>query len=218
MSLFDKLPKNKYLPLNKGKFLVKLIIMNFKDVKIEKVLLDGRFTNVYHIFINSDEYDICVQAASNMWANNKKGSRYNEGILNTKDDPIRSERIGRLGEMAYGKMIGQPIDTEYKEFGDTMDFFYKGYKINVKCAAKYYSSEITLIKSHTESGVAVGLRQDLYVIGYLKNENKQLKQANVVILGYQTKEFISKTEIKKAKENHYNYQVPYQYLLDISLI
>jgi hypothetical protein len=193
--------------------------MNFKDVKIEKIIFDGRFTNAYHVFINSDEYDICVEAAQNMWANKKKGSEYNKGFLNTKEDPVRTERTGRLGEMAFGKMIEQPMDTEYKEYGDTMDFLYKGYKINVKCASKYYDSETGLIKSHTETGYPVGLKQDIYVIGYLKNENKKLKQANVVILGYQTKEVISKYEVKRAiRDKHYNYQVIYNDLLDISLI
>lgn len=192
--------------------------MNFKDVKIEKILFDGKFINIYHIFININEYEICVNAAQNMWANKKSGSDYNRGIINTKEDPRRTERIGRLGEMAFGKMIEQSMDTEYKEYGDTMDFLYKGYKINVKCAMKYYNNEIALIKSNTENGNPVKLKQDLYVIGYLKNENKKLKNANIVILGYQTRENISNYKIVQSKYKHYNYQVPYQDLLDISLI
>lgn len=187
--------------------------MNLKDVKIEKVLFDGKPINIFHIFIRPDEYSIALEAADNMWCSK------NKGYLNTNQDPKKTERIGRLGEVAFGKIFNLSIDMEYKEYGDTMDFFLNQNKINVKCASKYPEYEAGLVRMCNNDGREVELKQDLYVFGYLKNENKQLKQANVVLVGYQQVDFIKKLEKRNAKiGNHYNYEVPYSSLIDINQI
>jgi hypothetical protein len=191
--------------------------MNLKDAKAEKVLINGKFKKFYHILIRKDEYKICVDCACNMWANEKDGSKFNRGLLNSKKDPYRTERIGRLCEMGFGKLFDMSIDTEYKKFGDTMDFLYKEKKINVKGAAKYPSWEAGLVKAADSSGRKSELKQDIYVFGYMKNENKEQEQANVVLVGWQTRDYILGLESSPARlEHHFNYEVPYFDLLDVN--
>jgi hypothetical protein len=191
--------------------------MNLKDAKIEKVLINGKFKKFYHILIRKDEYKICVDCACNMWANEKDGSKFNRGLLNSKKDPHRTERIGRLCEMGFGKLFDMAIDTEYKKFGDTMDFLYKEKKINVKGAAKYPSWEAGLVKAADSNGRKSELKQDIYVFGYMKNENKEQERANVVLVGWQTREYILGLEQSPARlEHHFNYEVPYFDLLDVN--
>jgi hypothetical protein len=193
--------------------------MNLKDAKIEKVLINGAFKKFYHILIRKDEYKICVDCACNMWANEKDGSKLNRGLLNSKKDPHRTERIGRLCEMGFGKLFDMSIDTEYKKFGDTMDFLYKEKKINVKGAARYPDWEAGLVLARDNKGRKSELKQDIYVFGYMKNENKEQEQANMVLVGYQTKEFIlSLPPVPARREDHHNYEIPYQDLLSIEAL
>lgn len=189
--------------------------MNLIDTKIEKVLSNGVFKKFYHILLKKDEYKTCVDCACNMWANEKDGSKLNRGLLNSKRDPYRTERIGRLCEMGFGKLFDMPIDTEYKKFGDTMDFLYKKKKINVKGAARYPSWEAGLVLACNNQGRKSELKQDIYVFGYMKNENKEQETANIVLVGYQTREFILRMKPVPARlEDHYNYEVPYSDLID----
>lgn len=193
--------------------------MNSNDVKPEKAIFDGNFKKIYNVYINPDEYEICVKAAANMWANKKTGSDYNKGLINTKQDPHRAERTGKLGEMAMGKIVGLPMDTEYRQFGDEQDFIYRNNKINVKCTSEYPSYEAGLTRCLSDKGFPIELVQDIYVYGYLKNENRQSKEANAVIIGYQTKEFIEKLEKVKARKGlHRNHEIPYADLICIDLI
>jgi hypothetical protein len=188
-------------------------------IKLEKVLIDGEFKKFYHVYVNKDNYRICIKAANNMWANKKRGSKYNEGIINTKEDPRKAERIGKIGEMAFGLMFNLPMDTSYIEYGDKMDFFYKGKTINMKCSVHYSNREVCLVKGMEADGRRIELPQDIYVFGYLKNEDFKNEFANVVIIGYQTKEFIENQNlVKSTKDNHYNYITRYKDLMDVNLI
>lgn len=187
--------------------------MNLKDVKLEKVFFDGNIRNLYHVMIHPEEYEICLSASDNMWCSKNKGH------INSKTDQKKAERIGRLGEMAFGKLFNLSIDAEYHEYGDTMDFFYKKNKINIKTACKYPEYEAGLVKIRNNKKEKIKLNQDLYVFGYLKNECRQTKRASIVIVGYQTKDFILTKDEKYAKlGNHYNYEIPYSNLLDIKEI
>jgi hypothetical protein len=188
--------------------------MNLKDVKIEKTFFDGKIKNIYHVTIQPEEYEICLAAANNMWCSQNKGH------INSEFDQKKAERIGRIGEMAFGKMFNLPIDTEYHEYGDTMDFNYKNNKINMKCATKYPGYEAGLIKVRNNKNEKIKLKQDLYVFGYLKNENKQTKKACAVLIGYQHRDFILANKNEKFAKlgNHYNYEINYSDLLDIKEI
>lgn len=193
--------------------------MTISTIKIEKVLIDGNYKKYYHIHIDQNKYKVCIKASMNMWSSEKKGCKYNEGMLNTKKDPYRTERIGRLGEMAFGILVEQPIDDTYIKYGDKMDFLYKGKKINVKCSTKYNKNEICFVRGIDSFGKKIELIQDIYVFSYLKNEDSKKEIANVVIMGYQTKEFIeNKKLIKSTLDDHYNYVLSYSELLDISNI
>ena len=72
---------------------------------------------IIRVVIEVDEYAFCDKNSKQMWANKKTGD-WGKGMMNNPNDPRRVERSGLLGEMAFSKFIGQPVEFEYKESGD----------------------------------------------------------------------------------------------------
>lgn len=182
------------------------------QTNIDKIKKENK---TYIVNIDKEEYDICDKAAKNMWANSKKGY-YGKGMLNTVEDPYKTERTGRLGEMAFGILVNQSIDDEYKHLGDTHDFFFENKKIDVKTAAKKPSYSCGLVRAETQSGKKLDLSSDIYVFGYVINDDVNKKTAQICLVGYMKKADIIKLEPKKARRGfHKNYEVHYKTLLDI---
>lgn len=185
-------------------------------------LTDENFERiVYKIVIEPDEYKLCVESAQNMWANKKKGA-YGKGLVNTEDDPYKTERTGKLGEMAFSKMYQLPMDLSYREGGDNQDFICDGIKVNVKTSTKkpwYCAGLVTAGHYRGTDFVPLEIKHDYYVFGYVEMEDKKTSTASIVLVGGCDKATLINREIKRAiKGYHMNYQIPYAELTEIDKI
>lgn len=168
---------------------------------------------VYSIVVENEEYEKCVEASGNMWANEKTGV-YGGGMLNTKNDPRRTERIGKLGEMAFSKIFSIPIDLTYRRGGDKQDFLTSdSKKINIKTASEKKSYNCGLVKATNDNGTKlIPLSCDIYVFAYVAYDNRDKNEASVVVIGYMEKEEIEKKTPVPARNkfaSHLNYEVPF---------
>ncbi len=147
--------------------------------------------------------------SSYRWSNTKTG-KYGKGILNTKDDKFKVERIGLLGEIAFAKLFNLKTDFEYRKGGDKYDFVLNGKAIDVKVAAKFPEYRKGLILRRSERGYEIKVSKDIYVFGYLKSESI------VTFVGYQHKSFIEKLPIVDSRIRffaHKNCEVNYDDLI-----
>lgn len=154
--------------------------------------------------------------SQNRWSNKKTG-HFGRGLINSKDDPCRAERIGLLGEAALAQIIDRKVDYEYKEGGVPFDFRLNNLKIDIKTAGKNYG--VGLIRAKTAEGKVLTLKSDVYAFGYIIKDDRDNKIAEIEILGYLRKEEIEKCNIVKARVgNHLNYEISYDKLSPIETI
>ena len=103
------------------------------------------------------EYDMCEKSSHNQWSNEKTGP-WGRGHINTTDDPHKTNRIGKLGEMALAKVHDKPVDLDYHKGGDAGDFILletASCKItaNIKTAAHKPPYAAGLIRVVSDRGV-----------------------------------------------------------------
>lgn len=164
------------------------------------------------IKIEGDNYLKCVEAAKNYWASSKTGG-YGKGLINTKIDPIKTERTGLLGEMAFSIVTGLPVDFSYKNGGDKTDFILNGKTVDVKTAASNYKANC--IKSYTPNGKYVFRELDIYVAAYVVEDTGESAVVNLVgyELGSVIKDFPPKNA--RAKGLHKNFELDHKKLKPI---
>lgn len=167
---------------------------------------------IFSIDISGDEYRICENFSHNMWCSKKQGM-WGRGIINTKDDQTKAERIGILGEMAFAKIYGLGLDIEYRKGGKTIDFLScDNKKIEIKTAHKKPKYEAGLVKCLKT------MKADIYIFGYVDKDDKEKAEATVVFVGFDYKENIIKNQKMKAKVGHHqNYELSYEKLIPIKL-
>lgn len=168
--------------------------------------------------LTSEEYAYCDSASQNFWANTKKGA-YGKGILNSNEDKTKTERTGLLGEMAFAKITGLAVNFDYKEGGEDHDFVCDAGTIDVKTAAKLTRYKSMLIYAKSGSGKEIPLTSDYYVSAFVSHENREEKQATVIIVGYATQETVTNKELAQSKVGfHYNKEIPYKELENIETL
>jgi hypothetical protein len=169
--------------------------------------------------IAGDEYTICETASSgdNFWGNSKRGF-YGRGIGRTEKDPFKPARTGLLGQMAYAELVGGVVDTSYKKGGDRHDDLLFGeYKVDVKCSMKNHGRG--LIYHTNEWGRKVVVDKDVYVFSYINSEDRENKQAEVVIVGFATNEDVCNSKIAPGRwGRHMNYEVEFASLKPIDML
>lgn len=180
-----------------------------KQIKIKN---PSKFIN---ITIQGEEYRVCDYFSKKMWVNNKKSKKemqsYNDGILNTKKDRFKTERIGRLGEMALSKIINKPVNFNYIKNGDDTDFIVGNKNIEIKTASHNYGR--ILVRRKTSKGCLVPIKFDVIVGAYLLNEDKENCCAQVCLVGYQYKKNIIKLPLENAiRGQHKNISIAYSTL------
>jgi len=150
----------------------------------------------------------CKEASKSRWASSKSGS-YGKGVLNTFDDPYRTERVGLLGEAAYGLFIGRPEDTDfsYIQGGDTADFKHGKFKVDMKCASRN-SGKVLVAKFANSKEYKVD--KDIYVAGYMVSDTGEV--ASVELVGWCYKAQVLKSPVEKGKGDWYNYVLYYDKL------
>lgn len=175
----------------------------------QRVEIAGKKKKCYIVEVKDKDYEICSEASGNLWANSKTGY-YGSGILNKKDDPHRTERIGLLGEMAFSKITNLPYDFTYKVRGKPQDFNFDDYSIDVKTSAKYPAFEAGLIYAQNEKGKLVKIKPDYFVFSFLMEEDREKKFAKLCFLGYIKKKHLENLEMVKARQGfHMNYEIPF---------
>lgn len=175
-------------------------------VESYKLPYKNEMLDVVRVIVDKDEYSMCEESSHNMWANEKKGV-WGKGYKNTKDDPYKVERAGRLAEMAFCKLSGTGIDFSYIKGGDKKDTIYKGKFVNVKTAFALYGE---IMVRYSMNNRILLLHEDVWVFSYINDDQKK-KIAIVYFLGCLLKfELIQKRKV--SKESWINYQCPYSEL------
>jgi hypothetical protein len=166
------------------------------------------------IEIADHDYDVCEEVSKNFWANSKKGG-YGKGLGRTNDDPYKPARTGLLGQMAFSKILCEPVDTMFRQYGDNYDNLIGGYKVDIKCAMRNYGE--CLIYHTNEWGTKIPLNKDIYVCCYIDNENRKEKKANIVIVGYILRKNVELCPVKVGRKGngHLNYVVNFEVLSPI---
>lgn len=189
------------------------------EPEIRSVLFNNIKRDLFCVDVYGKEYNICEEAAGNWWCKDKPGF-YGQEMANTKEDKNKTIRTGIIGEMGYGKIFNLPVDLKRREFGKDDDFIMGPNKtIDVKTATYNYGSG--LIYAKNEKGIDIPLKVDIYVFGFIENEDRIKKSATVVFVGYAMKEFVSKLKPVKGEKDvatHMNYKVAYDDLQPMSFL
>lgn len=185
------------------------------DPDIHREWFNGAELDVHKIVVEGSNYEACDAASSAWWTKNKVGGDWNPGMLNSSADPRKTERVGILGEMAFGIMVGMPVNLGYKEFGNVTDFDVFSYGLDVKTAARNYG--LALIRCVDEYGNRQELGSDIYAFAYIESEDKDAKKAVVSYIGYQTRDkIVSRPIVRARRGSHMNYEIPYSELKPMS--
>jgi len=195
----------------------------YTPIPVEPKIINMFFNNVkkdcFSVVVAGKEYIKCEESAEKWWCKKKPGF-YGQGMANTAGDKNKTIRTGIVGEMGYGKIFNLPVDLAYREKGKDDDFIMGPNKtIDVKTATYNYSSGLVYAKNEYFKNIP--LKVDIYVFGFLQNEDRIKKSAEVVLVGYAMREFISKIPIimsEKTGATHMNYKVPYKDLKPINLL
>lgn len=168
----------------------------------------------YRSRIEGDEYRACAEACRSYWANSKPGV-YGAGFANEHNDPFKATRIGMLGEMVFGKMIGQKPDFSYRKMGDDGDFVVAGCRIDVKTAVKKRPS--LWVYRVSEVGAVIELKSHVYVAQYLEYENRVDGFASILTVGWISRERLMMCELMTSKVgSHKNLVAPYELLKPVT--
>jgi len=166
------------------------------------------------ITIKGKTYLACEEASKNRWSRKKGNYKYAKGLLNSAQDPYKTERIGLLGEMAFGLLINLKPDLEYREGGDDYDFIYNDQTIDVKTAAKkpplYYNLLIKACEGNNL--IKAKLKSDIYVQAYLQEEYRDKGWATIGFIGFVRAENIDTKTLHQSRQqnsSHKNYEFPF---------
>lgn len=167
--------------------------------------------------ISKKGYQQAVEASKNMWSSKKPGF-YGRGMLNTNSDPYKTERIGRLGELALASVLKVNPDFSYRKFGDKYDFKINEYTIDIKTAATTKYKQL-LVMGVNEYNRPVKLKADIYIAAHLIEEDHVKQKAAIELVGFCTKKQLLQKGLFPAKiGRHQNYQFDYADLQSLELL
>jgi hypothetical protein len=187
------------------------------------ILIKGKAIKVLEVIVEGKDYDVCDNFSKAMWANKKKG-KWGSGLINSEEDERKAERTGLLGEIAFAKIFGFPIDIEYCKGGKSNDFLScvntkDGITIDIKTAARRPKYNAGLVRCTNGWGKPAKLSADIYVFGYVESEDRRNKLSKLIMVGWDYKTNIMKHKKNRAKMgNHYNYEVEYLRLIPIQFL
>ena len=188
-----------------GLYLPTKILPDNCTIKVKKKDID-----VFSVDITQNDYQVCDNFI--MWGSTKKG-KWGEGLINSEEDKKKAERTGLLGEMAFAKVFGLPVNIDYCEGGKDYDFILSCViKIDVKTAARRPKYNAGLVRCNK-------LKADIYVFAYIKDENRDEKTATVILVGWDYASNIMRQKRNRAKIGyHENYELDYANLLPIKCV
>ena len=137
-----------------------MIIPNYNDGTID-------------VYLDAKDLGRCQELATTFSKLGEWGelNTYGGGIGNSTNDKKRVERTGALGEKAFCKLTGFPMNEDYKANGDDgFDFAISSFSMDIKCQMRYYEQAVDwgfygefFTKAHLENGVYVPPRSDVIV-------------------------------------------------------
>lgn len=147
--------------------------------------------------ISGDEYAACENP--NMWCT-RDDTPTTRGLANSKKDPNVVERVSRLAECACSKLFGVEVNFDRVEGGDNgIDFTFNGKSFDIKTSRNLEAArkhKKNFIKATGRDGKLISLHADVYISSFILSENKDAKEASVVLVGW-----VSKGKLKKLHEN-----------------
>ena len=164
--------------------------------------------------LNSEDVELAITLAKRFskrdaWSKkNNEFYRWGAGIVNTDSMPYKAELIGMLGEVAFSKVSGLSVDSEYKKNGNNYDFLAcissSNRKVNIEVKTRMKDYGDVYIKRFDENNRKVKLKSDIYVFCHIKElwkeiqknilDKKELKSILIKI-----DEVISKKRLKQKK-------------------
>jgi hypothetical protein len=184
--------------------------------QVVKRLFDGVEKECVMVEIEGEEYEECERGSNDFWGNSKPGE-YGAGLGRTEDDPYKPARTGLLGQMAFGKLTAEPVDTIYRSGGDRQDNLIGKYKYDMKCAMRNYGE--ILIYHTNEWGKKIPINKDIYVGSYVESENREAKKATIIVVGYIQKNNVEECSVQPGRKGkHKNYVVPFKTLKPITAL
>jgi hypothetical protein len=143
---------------------------------------------------------------------NNEFYRWGAGMINTDKMPYKAELVGIVGEIAFSKVSGLSVDTEYKKSGNSYDFYAqintskRDVNIEVKTRLRDYGD--VYVKRYDENNRSVNLKSDIYVFCHLKTSwnkieksilnQEEIDNIKVGIDGVISKKKLEQQEIKPA--------------------
>ena len=151
----------------------------------------------------------------------RKPGRYGTGVCSTSEDPRKPARVGKLGEIAVGYLLGLEPNFGVERRGDKHDFILNGLSYDIKTNKCYHDYETGLvIKRNHHTGHNHELESDIYVFAFLSKEVVG-ESANVMVVGWSTREDVSVCPVRPGKISGcdwLNYEVPYESLESVGTL
>ena len=161
--------------------------------------------------LTGDEYDTAWMAEK--WVSSKK-SHY--GSPKPYKGPVKRYQgidmkglYGNMGELAWGKLSGLPVDLEYRVGGDQYDFLIGDMETDIKMA--FPKPERFRARGPSILAVIDFKREkpkDLYIAGFIDKDDPAEQHATVVFAGYIGKdELVERPLVASKYGNAQNYDI-----------
>jgi len=168
--------------------------------------------------LNSDDISNALTLAKRfskkeLWSKrDNKFYKWGAGMINTETMPYKAEFVGILGEIAFSKISGLPVDSEYRRKGNSYDFntqintSKRDVNIEVKTRLRDYGD--VYVKRYDDNNRLVTLKSDIYVFCHIKTtwnkiekailKHEEIDNIKINIDGVISKKRLEKQEIKPA--------------------
>lgn len=168
--------------------------------------------------IEDEEYKACINPK--MWCTSDEDS-YKKGLGNTRGDPDKIERIGRLGECACSKVFEAEVDFRFIKGGDKgLDFtLASGLTVDVKTSklSTAQHRQRNYITGITTKGQKKPLIADIYVGAFCVMEDREDFKAIIMLVGWMNRKQVENYGLwdPPTDSRHKNYEMPFSMQLPI---
>jgi hypothetical protein len=168
------------------------------DPEVIKTIVCGN-RPVFQVDVVGDEYKKCTEFSC-YGSRKKNGDKYQRGNLSTASNPNAECRTGKLMEVALAKSFhGLCVDFSVLDTGDKEDFVLFGKtKIEAKCSTlkTALNRGCNYLTAIYANGAVKPVNCDIYIGGYLREDDLVTNRAKVIIAGFMLKEDILPLEIR----------------------
>ena len=167
--------------------------------------------------ISGSEYTACQNPDMYCTKDDNPSTR---GLGNTKENPSRVERTGRLGECACSKLFGVEVNFDRIEGGDGgIDFTWNNLTFDIKTALSLKNAtkyKKNFLKGLDKRGNPMELHADVYIPSFIVEEDQEKKFATVALVGWMAKDRLLHLHRdtgciqSPVYKNQWNYELPFK--------